>query len=352
MAHDSESWPVRPPCPSPGNTFYPDPFGVRAATAQVMQETPWVTIANDAIQRCAETLQRDWDDPPAWDDALHYRGSPVDTAGWVVVLDALNFCFWAQGDDPQDRWRVTWRGTTHNGYNALAAALHRAVVEDRHPIWDPAWLRSLTLESAGHLLRGDDDCPPIPLLERRIDNLHELGTMLGDRHPGALARQAGGSAVRLVRSVLGVVPSFRDVATWQTPSGDVLSVPFHKRAQILAADLAGALAGTDLAITNDLDSLTAFADYKVPQVLRRLGILRYQPDLAERIHRFERITANGAEEVSIRAGTIVACDRLVTALAGLGTVTTASELDWRLWTFGQDLAGEAEPYHRTLTTSY
>ena len=329
-----------------------DPFGIRAATAIVMADTSWVTIDGDAIRRCATEMQGDWSDSPAWDDALHYRDTPMETAGWVVVLDALNFCFWAQGDDPDVRWRVTWRGTTHDGYDALAAALHRAVVDDGHPVWSPSWLRSLTMDSLAEVLRGDDGCPSIPLLPERLANLRELGKRLGDRHPGNLAASADGSAVTLVQSVLELLPSFRDAGSWQTSDGTAMQVPFYKRAQILAADLAGSLAGTELTIDHDLDRLTAFADYKVPQVLRQLGILHYQPDLAARIHRLERIPVNSPEEVSIRSATVQACERLVTALSTLGVKTNASALDWRLWTLGQHLAGDAEPYHRTVTIFY
>lgn len=332
----------------------PDPFGIRDATARVMSETPWVAIDQDAIDRVAESMRSDWSDPPAWDDTLHFRGTPVETAGWVVVLDALNYCFWAQGDDPDVRWRVTWRGTTHNGYDALAAALHRAVVDDGYPIWDAAWLRDIPLETVSHLLRGDEGCPPIPLLRDRMACLRDLGESRYHRNkqPADIAIDARGSAERVTRLARHRYLMFDDVTVWQSRDGQVIWVPLYKRAQILAADLAGALAGTELAITKHHDRLTAFADYKVPQVLRQLGILRYHPDLAGRIRRLERIPVSSAEEVSIRAATVQACELLVAALADLGIATTASELDWRLWTLGQGLADDAEPYHRTVTTSY
>ncbi|HYH13415.1 MAG TPA: queuosine salvage family protein, partial [Thermomicrobiales bacterium] len=276
----------------------------------------------------------------------------IDTAGWVVVLDTLNFCFWAQGDDPDVRWRVTWRGVTHNGYDALAAALHRAVVDDGLAIWDGDWLRALTEADVRRLLRGDDGCPPIPLLEDRLTNLRELGAVLEGGHAGDLVVGAEGSAIRLVRSVVEQLPSFRDVSRWVRPGGEEIEVPFLKRAQILAADLAGALTGTELAIAEGIGELTAFADYKVPQVLRQLGALRYAPELDDRIHRLERIPAGSPEEVAIRAATVQACDRLVEEIRRLGWETTASELDWRLWTLGQALPDDTEPYHRTVTISY
>lgn len=331
-----------------------DPFGIRAATEIVMQETRDVAIDLDAIERVARQIVEEWGEAPAWDDTLHFQGTPEETAGWIVVLDAINFCFWAQGDDPDDRWRVTWRGTTHNGYDALAAALHRAVVDDGCPVWEAGWLRELSLETVGHMLRGDDDCPPIPLLHERMICLRDLGNPRGrpDGQPADIARDAKGSAERVAALAIERYLMFEDVAAWQRGDGRKIQVPLYKRAQILAADLSGALAGTGLAITTHLDRLTAFADYKVPQVLRQLGILRYAPDLAGHIRRLERIPVNSPKEVAIRAATVQACELLVPAILRLGRDTTASELDWRLWNLGQSLPDDAEPYHRTVTTSY
>lgn len=335
--------------PTPG-----DPFAIRVATAQVMAEARDVRIDQRAVERVARQLAADDGEPPAWDDTLHFRGTPEETAGWVVVLDALNYCFWPQGPDPSVRWRVTWRGVTHDGYDALAAALHRAVVDDGYPIWDLDWLRGISAETVAHLLRGDPGSPPIPLLSDRIFCLRDLGRPRHkrDAQPADIAVDARGSADRVVRLAIRRYLSYEDTAAWQRRDGLVIEVPLLKRAQILAADLAGALTGTDLAITQDLELLTAFADYKVPQVLRHLGVLRYATTLATWIAQRRPIAPNDPWEVAIRAGTVQACERIVAATRKLGTETTAAELDWRLWRLGQSLPGDVEPYHRTLTTSY
>ncbi len=334
--------------PTPG-----DPFAIRVTTAQVMAETRDVRIDQRAVERVARQLAADPSEPPAWDGTLHFRGTPEETAGWVVVLDALNYCFWPQGPDPNVRWRVTWRGITHDGYDALAAALHRAVVDDGEPIWDRAWLKNISRETVAHILRGDEG-PEIPLMSNRIDSLRNLGEPRHQRdaRPADIAIDARGSAERVVRLVTHRYGTFDDTAAWRRRDGRVLEVPLLKRAQILAADLAGALAGTELAITKDLHLLTAFADYKVPQVLRHLGVLRYAEPLARWIRSREQIPPNHPCEVAIRAGTVQACERIVAAARGQGANITAAELDWRLWQLGQSLPGDVEPYHRTLTTNY
>lgn len=57
----------------------------------------------------------------------------------------------------------------------------------------------------------------------------------------------------------------------------------YKRAQIFVADLWGALGGKGLGCFEDISCLTTFADYRVPVVLRELGVLHYSDDLASKV---------------------------------------------------------------------
>ena len=127
---------------------------------------------------------------------------------------------------------------------------------------------------------------------------------------------------------------------------------FYKRAQIFAADLNGAFHGRDWGRFEDMDKLTAFADYKLPQVLRHLGVLQYDNNLAERVDSNTLIDAGSAEEVEIRANTIWAVELIRQALGRKEKTLTASQIDWMLWNLGQDNTYRAKPYHRTLTVFY
>ncbi len=342
-----------------------DPFGVLTASRAVMERAIQVSIDSERIAAVAADLAAAPTPAPEWggdDEAtarLHFRDGTWRTAAWVLVLDALNFCFWAQGDDPNARWRVSFRNHVFDGYWALAAALTRAV-EEGFPLWDAAYLAGISEADLATILRPADpavapDTTLIPLFPERLANLRELGQGLlvgskgvastdgGEAAIRSLLDEAGGSAARTVNLVVSRFPSFADVATY----GD-LRVPLYKRAQILVSDLHGAGAAT----FSDLDVLTAFADYKVPQVLRRFGILAYAPELAERIARRDLIPAGSAPEVEIRAATIWACELLRRAVAARGVSLRAFEIDWALWSFGQSLPPGAEPYHRTRTIYY
>jgi hypothetical protein len=338
-----------------------DPLGVLTASRAVMERAAQVNINPEQVEAIASQLAATPSPAPEWDgddDAtagLHFRDGTWRTAAWVLVLDALNFCFWAQGDDPDARWRVSFRNHVYDGYWALAATLTRAV-EEGYPLWDAAYLAQISEADLAAILRPADApaTTHVPLLPERLANLRELGQGLlagssgtitdgGETAIRALLDEAGGSAARLVDLVVTRFPSFADVATY-----DDLRVPLYKRAQILVSDLHGAGAAT----FTDLDVLTAFADYKVPQVLRRFGILVYAPALAERIARRELIPAGSVPEVEIRAATVWACELLRRAVAARGATLRAFEIDWALWSIGQSLPPGTEPYHRTRTIFY
>jgi hypothetical protein len=326
----------------------PDPLHVLASTAPIVANARHVTIDHAAISSFADSFGGQRPEPPAWDDQVHFHdqgpGGEERVAGWVFALDALNFCFWSA---TATRWRVTWRDRTWDGYSALAAALTRAV-EENCPLWDPAWLRTLSLDQVRHILRPDPGADEIPLLHLRHRHLVELGNGFGNETAADLIRASAGSCVALVEEVLRRFPSFRDVSTG--PAGE--EIRFYKRAQILVADLAGALGNSDLGAFHDRHLLTAFADYKVPQVMRHLGILVYDADTASRIARKELIPAGSVLELEIRAATIWGCEFIRRKLEAAGTPLTAQEIDWLLWTASQSLPTTSETYHRTLTPFY
>ena len=78
------------------------------------------------------------------------------------------------------------------------------------------------------------------------------------------------------------------------------SVRFLKRAQICVADLWAAFDGESFGEFDDIDKITMFADYRVPQILNTLGCLWYSPLLDSAI-RQKKLIENGHNwEIQIR----------------------------------------------------
>ena len=173
--------------------------------------------------------------------------------------------------------------------------------------------------------------------------------------------------------VVRIFGGFRDVSIDPRDGSQVF---LYKRAQIFVGDLWGRFNGRGLGrFDESIKELTMFADYRVPVVLRNMGILKYEPNLARKVdqHNFSTadiVPAGSAEEVDVRACTVQAVERMRRALEERiekepelnptipGEVdekfVTSVALDWFLWTEGErqrDDAG-AGKHHRTLTVFY
>ena len=338
--------------PTPSLVLHPerDPLRVLASTQQLVSSAQHVGINAAAIATTAARISAGETPPLDWRPDLHPAASdPAAMATLVLVLDALNFCFWPLPTTTQPRWQITWQGETHNGYWALAVALRRGLANG-YPLADATYLAGISEDDLRSILAPDPGCAEIPLLHARLHHLHEVGATLLERWDGTFLtaiQRANGSAVQLLLEVLRALPSFRDVSEI-----DGHELHFYKRAQILIADLVGAFNGNGPGAFHDLHTLTAFADYKVPQVLRGFGILTYSEHLIALLQRRALLPPDSVEEVEIRAATVWAVELLRQALANDGHDHPAWTLDGILWHAGQTLAGDAEPYHRTLTVWY
>jgi hypothetical protein len=330
----------------------PDALGVLETTAPVVAAARSVRIDPDAIARAAERLAALSNDGrlvvPAWDKHYHWHDDHGRAVNVTLVLDALNFCFWA--DPGEDRWKITYEGEVLDGYWALAAAIKRAIDENECPLWDADFLADMDEDDANEIFHPEGiSSGRIPMFVTRIANMREVGRVLARKYDGwfgAAIEAAEGSAPALVQRVVQDFPSFDDVTTYNGRE-----VRLYKRAQILASDLYGALDGRGWGDLRDLGQLTAFADYKVPQLLRAEGILVYTPDLAARIASRAELAPECPEEVEIRAATVWGVELLRRAIADRGVSARAFEIDWYLWTLAQG-RHDMEPYHRTRTVFY
>lgn len=310
----------------------------------VAKKSRRVRIDKQALARFSRKLLADGIKVPPWDSLYHFCGSGADTVSYLLVLDSLNFCFWPEPG--KARWEIEYESRKLSGYYALAASLKQAV-ESGIPITRAEYLAELTLSGLKQILGGQGE---LPLMGHRFQILNEVGRVLLDEYEGQaikLVEAAGRSAIKLARLLVEKLPSFRDVAKYLD-----YEVFFYKRAQIFASDLYGAFDGKDWGSLEDIDKLTAFADYKLPQVFRHLGIFDYAEPLAQKVDQEIYLEAGSPEEVEIRANTIWAVELIRQELEQGGKGLRAFEVDWILWNLGQHADFRKNPYHRTLTIFY
>jgi hypothetical protein len=317
-------------------------YDVRPACAWVATVATHVRIDDSALDALALVLCGAEEPPPWGAPHLVCGDAPAETvAGWTLLLSALNFSFWQ--DEP--RWRVAGC----DGYMALAHALRRGF-DAGVPLASPAHWAQWSVADLADVLRGDAGGAQLPpMVAERHGVAAELGAWLVAEHGGSAlhALESCASAYEFAQNLAATLRGFRDVAEYRGRR-----VPLLKRAQIAAHDCGAALGAEAPAGLRDRSGLTAFADYKVPQVLRGYGALVYSTPLAAAVDARSELVTGCEEEVEIRALTVVAVDRLVYLLAERGRVVDAPLVDAMLWWRGQELGSGVAPYHRVRTIWY
>lgn len=297
-------------------------------------------------------------EPPAWDAGDWHYCADANTGGeltaqYVLVLDALNWCFWPSKTDME--------------YDTLAMSLKRVLEEDS-TAFSAEKLTAMTPELLSSWFLPHD----MPNAYERAAKLREVGDVLSARFNGLainLLREANGSAIAAVRLLVSNFPGFRDEAVYKGRQ-----IFLYKRAQIAVGDWWAAFGratdsaalATNPASFHDIASLTCFADYRIPQLFRDEGVLKYDPELEKKVDEKVEIAPGSQEEVEIRAGTVVAVEMLKDALTNLKAASSAAgatdlprdltsvEVDWYLWQWGEEqhAKGELRPHHRVNTVWY
>ena len=285
---------------------------------------------------------------------VHPQNSDASGIDWIFFADTLNFSFWMQESGPQ--YVVTYKGVTYTGYLAMCAAVNRTLDKNIN-LTDPKYFANIDEETLGEMLEGDNKVP-IPLLQKRLECLHEVGKVLIDKFSGTfntVLAQCDNSASKLLELVLAHFPCFNDSGVFHNTE-----VSFHKRAQILVADIWCLFEGTGTGSFRDIDQLTMFADYRVPQSLQHYGALQYSAELLQFLASDRLLEAGHEWEQEIRGCSIEAVER-VTRLVVAELRRRAVEarvnsilVDQYLWGYRRQHADTMKsiPYHKVRSIFY
>ena len=323
----------------------PDPLKILESTKWVLDTAQFVSISASRIKKAAENiipyLERKND---ALGEGFNVFESFEENAQLVLIEDSVNYCFWSELNVP--RWEVEFPRNqfTQGGWFGLQRCFERALAENI-PILDAAYLKDISFEDTGYLFRSANE-HEIPLIEERRDCLRETGKVLFEKYDGKFINVINSTlfdAVELTDRIRNDFPSFRDTALLNKKD-----VTFLKRAQIVANDIAYISDKNNQINLKNLDQLTAFADYKIPQILRFLEVITYRKELAQAVDGGVHISKGSREEVEIRSATVWGVELIRQALHGQ---YSSAQIDNALWSLSQSQAG-MKTYHRTKTTCY
>ncbi|KAL3780183.1 hypothetical protein HJC23_013991 [Cyclotella cryptica] len=348
---------------------------------------------------------------------------------YVLTMDAINFCFWptsrkdsknileyehlaialrkvAEQDDGADKCDSTGSENICDDSSVVQSSPTYALSPTNLSKLTPQQLKDLLLP---HLPQSHDEASEIisthyeiPDINVRCHLLNELGHGLLEKHNASalhMISKANKSADALVGIILDTFPGFRDYIDgdvssshkWETSKKSSATVHFYKRAQIAVADLWASLGRchkqsfaletsekSSKLLTccefEDMDTITTFPDYRVPQILRHVNVLEYRDDLAHKVDSQIELDKGCMDEISIRAATVVAVEDLVSKvkqhlfsissqsidekargnMQAIANDVSAVTIDWYLWQQGEklDRMNLMQPHHRVHTTFY
>lgn len=234
---------------------------ILASVRPVIQRSQHVHINQRAITEFLSTvINKDFNDSEFHDETILKGASEEQQIAFTVLYNSLNFCYWGE-----PKWTVAINGPRFDGSAGMLRAL-KAGIESGFPLLDPKYLATIPEDDLQRILEGNIE---IPLFQNRLQLLRDLGNGVLDRFSGsftAIADKVNNDTAGIVKVLVEEFPTvFKDEAGYQGSR-----VKFYKRAQLVPAHLDDlSKFGLISRRISQIEQLTAFADYKVPQLLRK-----------------------------------------------------------------------------------
>lgn len=155
----------------------------------------------------------------------------------------------------------------------------------------------ITIEQFLDILKGNVE---IPLIKERLKIVKEISVIVNEKMNGNFYQYIKNitNDNDLFSVIINYFPSFKDERIYNGHR-----IYFYKLAQLLTSEILH-IREIKEEIKVDCSHLVGCADYKIPQVLRALGILSYDDELSNIIDNNKEIEENSEYETEIRANMI------------------------------------------------
>ena len=337
--------------PTPSTIQWPKLSGspVLDSVRPVIERSRDVHTSFDKIQEVAGWMA--YEELPMPDYALPFGlgdGKRDDIIDFILTCDSIDTAF--TDFTSREKFQVDYAGRHWSDSDALFACMKRAL--DRGvEILDGDFLARVTRPELEQIFAGNIE---LPMLDEKMQVLHQVGGVLAAKYEGRFHNFVNAGPARLYDNGSGLVerlaaefPRFNDVSQYEGHP-----VKFYKLAQLGLWFVYSSLRKSGQFPLEDLDKMTAFADYMVPVPLRLLGILSYSPELESAIRSHQMIARDSSWEVEIRAQTIYATALLteeINQIRPKDLQIVIPQIDARLWTHYHTTWW---PHHLTKTIMY
>ena len=258
---------------------------------------------------------------------------PTETIiNFLLVYESIDFSFWGN-----PKWTINTENGKEDGSIALLYALLNYVKERNTTDFS-----NITKEEFKEILKGNIE---IPLFEERYNIIRNVSNIVNKKMNGNFYTFIKGVTLdtELFEIIVKYFSNFKDERIYNNRE-----IYFYKLAQLLTSDILHIRERKEN-IKVDYSHLVGCSDYKIPQVMRGLGILEYSDKLSNIIDNKKEIEVNSEYEVEIRANMLVAIDLIKKKLENK---VCAIDINDYIWSQGRNKTMELKPYHLTRNTNY
>ena len=258
---------------------------------------------------------------------------PTETIiNFLLVYEAIDFSFWGN-----PKWTIDTDNGKEDGSIALLYAILKYVKERNTTDFS-----NITKDEFREILKGNVE---IPLFEERYHIIRDVSKIVNENMNGNFCEFIKGITIdmELFNIIIKYFPNFKDERKYREKT-----IYFYKLAQLLTSDILHTIELKEN-IKVDYSHLVGCSDYKIPQVMRGLGILEYIDKLSNIIDNKKEIEVNSEYEVEIRANMLVAIDLIKKKLENK---VCAIDINDYIWSQGRNKTIELKPYHLTRNTNY
>jgi len=318
---------------------------VLKSVSDMMSEAKHLKINDNNIEEVSDWLAYEEFTFPKNNDR---KIDPDNFIRTTMLINTLNFAF--TDFDNSIKYEITRNGNKLSDSEAMFTQIHEAI-DSGINLLDGEVQAGLTFQDLENIFKGNIE---MPMLQERKDILNQVGQKLVNSYEGdwinfinSCPKKLYSNGEGLIEKLISEFPRFNDSSSYKGKD-----IHFYKLAQLAFWGIHGELSHSNYFNIEDINAMSAFADYIVPVALKVMKIVEYSEDLNEKINNGILIERDSEEEIEVRAASLFATAKLTEAVnlrRPANKTIIIPQLDYRLW---KSYHATHHPHHLTYTIMY
>jgi len=235
----------------------------------VIENLQTINLNLDQIMNVADWIAYEDFPPPEQNIS---KNNPDEFIRTTMLINTLNFAF--TDFENSTKYEIIREGKVLSDSEAMFVQIQEAISSGVQ-LYDGNVLSDLDEKQLKNIFKGNIE---MPMMSERLDILLNVGAKLSDDYKGdwmnfinAGPKKLYDNGEGLIERLISEFPRFDDTSQYD----EKYNIHFYKLAQLAFWGIHAELAGTGDFYIEDMQSMSAFADYIVPVALEVMKIVEY-----------------------------------------------------------------------------